>query len=163
MKLSVWISAVCVFGLFAFDAYAEEFELTDNVTEITSVRLTFDQDRKFALFEEDVVVTDPSMKLTSDKLTVYFDDDNQARHIEAEGNVVIEQEETTAWAGKATYDVVSGEVFLEDGPRIRRGNDILEGETITFWRDDNRMICEPRARLVIYPDAGGARDRLFGE
>ncbi len=163
MSIARWICAGCLIGLTGVSGTADEFEMTEGVTEITSVRLTFDQENRFALFEEDVVVIDPAMKLTADKLTVHFDEDHQAEWIEAEGQVVIEQEGTTAWAGKATYDVASGKVFLEDEPRIRREQDMLEGETITFWRDDNKMICEPQARLVIYPEQGGTRDHLFGE
>ncbi len=135
-----------------------------DVTEITSVRLTFNQEERFALFEENVVVIDPALRLTTDRLTVYFDEHNEARLIEAVGQVVIEQEDTKAWAGKATYDLLSGKLFLEDQPRIKRNRDLLEGDTITFWRDDNKLICEPQARLVLYPEQGDTRDRmLFGE
>lgn len=163
MKRTRWIMCFCMIGWMAHAEPADEEGLLEEVTEITSVRLTFDQQKRIALFEEDVVVVDPSLKLTADKLTVYFDENNEAQLIEAEGRVVIEQEDTTAWAGKATYDVESGMVFLEIQPRIRRGRDLLEGDTITFWRDDNKMICEPRARLVIYPEKGGTRDHLVGE
>lgn len=149
-------------------AVMDEFALDESqATVITSTRLTFDQQQLFALFEENVVVTDPALKMTADRLRVVFTEDNQAESIEADGNVVITQEGTTAWAGKATYDVASGQILLEQSPRIRRGRDLLEGETITFWRDDNRMVCEPRARLVLFPNDGdsgaSAGDILFGE
>lgn len=153
------LSAVAADDEFAIDE--------EDATVITSTRLTFDQEEQYALFEENVEVSDPSLNLVADRLTVFFDDDNQAESIEAIGNVVIEQEETTAWAQKATYEVPSGKIFLEGSPRIRRGRDVLEGDTITFWRDDNRMICEPRARLVLFPEKddsqGGARGLMFGE
>lgn len=132
-------------------------------TVITSDRLTFDQKQQYALFEDNVVVKDPSLELRADRLTVFFDADNQAEKIEAVGQVVIEQEETTAWARKAVYDVVSGKIFMEGSPRIKRGRDVLEGDTITFWRDDNKMICEPQARLVLFPEGDGARGSLLGE
>lgn len=149
----------------------DEFDIDESqATVITSSRLTFDQQQHYALFEENVVVRDPSLHLTADRLTVFFDANNQAESIEAVGKVVIVQEEenTTAWAQKATYNVTSGKIFLEGSPRIRRGRDVLEGDTITFWRDDNKMICEPQARLVLFPDredgrAGGARGFMFGE
>ncbi len=141
-----------------------DFEIDEaEATVITSKRLTFDQTHQYALFEDDVVVVDDSMRLTADRLTVFFDDDNQAELIEAVGNVVMQQEDTTAWARKATYSVEEGTIFLEGSPRIRRGRDVLEGDTITFWREDNRMICEPRARLVLFPDDGGSRDFLLGD
>lgn len=165
----VW--AVALIGLVAVSVAADvEDEFTIDKAEatvITSTRLTFDQQERYALFEEDVVVEDPSLRLLADRLTVFFDEQNQAESIEAVGNVLIEQEETTAWARKATYDVVSGMIFLEGSPRIRRGRDVLEGDTITFWRDDNKLICEPQARLVLFPGQkeghGGARGLMFGE
>ncbi len=152
----------------ATGALDEDFAIDEaEATVITSSRLTFDQEQRFALFEEDVLVVDPSLRLTADRLTVVFDENDQAETIEAEGDVVIEQEGTTAWSQKATYEVPSGKIFLEGAPRIRRGRDVLEGDTITFWRDDNRMICEPQARLVLFPDDGepgsGARGLMFGE
>jgi lipopolysaccharide export system protein LptA len=140
-----------------------DFEIDESqATVITSKRLTFDQKQQYALFEDDVMVVDPTMQLRADRLTVYFSEDNQAERIEALGRVIIRQEETTAWARKATYDVVSGTIFLEGAPRIRRGRDVLEGDTITFWRDDNRVICEPQARLVLFSD-DESRDILLGE
>lgn len=162
----VWIGLAAAHAA-AVDV-ADEFTIDEaEATVITSTRLTFDQQERYALFEENVVVVDPSLKLSADRLTVFFDENNQAESIEAVSQVVVEQEDTKAWASKATYDVVSGMIFLEGSPRIRRGRDVLEGDTITFWRDDNKLICEPRARLVLFPgrqgDHGGARGLMFGE
>lgn len=144
-------------------APAREDDTAAGVTVITSVRLTFDYDKQYALFEDNVVVTDPEMKLTADKMNVYFDDENQVKLIVAEGAVQIEQADKIATSGKATYKVATGTIVLEDEPRVRRGKDLLEGTIITFWRDENKMVCEPQARLVIFPDKGGTREQLFGE
>ena len=57
----------------------------------------------------------------------------------------------------------TGKIVLAQKPRVLRGRDMLEGELITYWRDDNRMICQPQARLVIYPEQGGAKDGFLGE
>jgi lipopolysaccharide export system protein LptA len=145
-----------------------DFEIDESqATVITATKLTFDQIQQYALFEENVEVTDPSIHMTADRMTVFFSEDNRAEGLEAVGRVVITQEDTKAWAQKATYDVVSGKIVLTGNPRIRRGRDLLEGDVITFWRDDNRMICEPRARLVLFPDddSGSSRPRgsLLGE
>lgn len=126
------------------------------VTEITSERLTFDYNEHFALFEENVAVTDPELKLKADRMTVHFSEGNEVKSIIARGNVIIEQEDRTATAGRAVYDVESGKIQLDETPRVRRGQDVLEGTTITFWRDLNKMVCEPRARLVIYPQKGNS-------
>lgn len=152
--------------VYADAEFTGDFEIDESTaTVITSEKLTFDQKKHYALFEGNVVVRDPSLRMRSDRMTVFFDEDNQAQSIEAVGRVVIRQdvEETTAWARKATYDVASGEIFMEGSPRIRRGRDILEGDTITFWRDDNKMICEPKARLVLFPDGEGVAGFGMGD
>ncbi len=167
-KPKCWLCGLVTLSLLAVPATAleieDDFQIDEaEATVITSERLTFDQTHQYALFEENVEVVDASMRMTADRLTVFFDENNQAEMIEAVGNVVMEQEDTTAWARKATYRVEEGTIFLEGSPRIQRGRDMLEGDTITFWREDNRMICEPRARLVLFPDEGGSRDFLWGE
>jgi lipopolysaccharide transport protein LptA len=152
--------AAALIAIGAGAALAQE-EAPD-VTVITSERLTYDSQEQFALFENEVEVRDPQMFLTSDTLTAHFDADNKVRRIEAQGSVYIRQEDRQAWGGSASYDVESGKMVLADNPRVKRGRDMLTGGTITFWRDKSQMVCEPGARLVIFPQEGGARDQLTG-
>ncbi len=140
-------------------AAASETEMT----VITSERLTFDYKQHYALFEQNVIVTDPNMQLAADKLTVSFDEKGKAQTIKAEGRVTITQEDKTAQSQMATYDVATGKIILTGKPRVTRGRDILEGDVITFWRNEDRMICQPAARLVIYPEKGGMKDQFMGE
>ncbi len=135
----------------------------EDVTVITSSRLTFDYNRRYAQFDEDVVVADPEMKMSADRLTVQFDADGQVTSIKAEGRVKITQADKVAESGVASYDVATGKIVLASKPRVRRGRDVLEGDVITFWRNENRMVCQPQARLVIYPEKGGMQDAFFGE
>ena len=135
----------------------------DAVTVITSEKLTFDYKKQYALFENNVIVTDPEMQLAADRLTVIFDAKGKAQSIKAEGRVTITQTDKTAQAGLATYDFESGKIVLAIKPRVTRGRDTLEGELITYWRDQNRLICQPQARLVIYPQKGGVKDKFLGE
>ena len=125
-----------------------------DVTIITSDRLEFDHKKKYAYFESNVVVTDPDIKITSDELTVNFNEENKVTTIVAKGHVVIEQMGRKAWAGKATYSIEEGKILLVQNPRVMRGKDVLTGDTITFFRDSQKMVCEPRARLIIYPEKG---------
>jgi len=133
------------------------------VTVVTSEKLTFDYKKQYALFENNVIVTDPEMQLAADRLTVLFDEKGKAQSIKAEGRVTITQTDKTAQAGLATYDFESGKIVLAIKPRVTRGRDTLEGELITYWRDQNRLICQPQARLVIYPQKGGVKDKFLGE
>ena len=142
---------------------AEGGSAMEAVTVITSEKLTFDYKKQYALFENNVLVTDPEMQLAADRLTVLFDAKGKAQSIKAEGRVTIKQLDKTAQAGLATYDFETGKIVLAIKPRVTRGRDTLEGELITFWRDQNRMVCQPQARLVIYPERGGVKEQFFGE
>ena len=163
------IASMCLSAGFAFlpggtaSVYAEEGKVSADSTVITSEKLTFDYKNHFAVFENNVLVTDPEMRLTSDKLTVQFNEKGAAKVIKAEGNVHITQLDKVARSQVATYDVDSGKIVLAGKPRVTRGRDTLDGEVITFWRDDNRMTCQSRARLVIHPDKDGSNKPFLGE
>jgi lipopolysaccharide transport protein LptA len=72
-------------------AETKKAEGDEEVTVITSDKLTADYKQHFALFEGNVFVTDPQMQLTSEKLNVTFDTNNKIKAIRAEGKVNIRQ------------------------------------------------------------------------
>lgn len=172
MRIDVWriagfaLMAACVMGPVVAAPAAEppagDLEGAADLTVITSEKLTFDYQRRFAFFEQDVVVVDPEMKLFADKMTVLFSASNRVTEIKAEGRVYIVQADKQARADIALYNVVQGVIVLTGKPQVTRGQDILTGDKITFWRDQNKMIVEPRARLVIHPE-GDAPRTLTGE
>lgn len=133
-----------------------------NETVITSKRLTFDYRNHYALFEEDVVVTDPSVKILADKLTVLFDEENSAKTIVGTGNVRIVQTDKNAVCEKAVYQVKAGRLDLSGNPVLRRGKDVLKGKVITFWRDQEKMEGED-VQLVIQYESGRSPESLLEE
>jgi lipopolysaccharide export system protein LptA len=140
----------------------EDIETAGDLTVISSDRLEYDAPKQRAIFEGSVVVSDPNLKLKANRLTVVFNEDNSVSMIVAEGKVVLSQADKRAWAEHATYDLKTGEIILDGEPRIMRGRDMLMGQKITFWRDQDRMLCEPRARLIIYPEKGAGKNYLKG-
>jgi lipopolysaccharide export system protein LptA len=145
-------------------ALAENAPLADagKLTVITSDKLTFDYTHHFALFDGNVVVVDPQMKLYADKMTVLFSVSNKVSEIKAEGKVFIVQEDKQARSEVAQYNVDQGIIVLTGKPQVTRGQDILTGDKITFWRDQNKMLVDARARLVINPKEGQASE-LMGD
>lgn len=127
-------------------------ETDTNNTVITSTRLAFDQKKSTAIFEGKVVVTDPALKIASDRLTVSFSNDKKVELINAEGNVVITRDLIQAVAKMATYAVADGKITLWGKPSVIRQKDYLTAETIVFWRNSDRIICEPNAHLTIYSE-----------
>lgn len=153
MAVLAWAGAAPVRG---------EGEAAADLTVITSDKLTFDYTERFALFDGNVVVVDPQMKLYADKMTVVFSVSNRISEIKAEGKVYIVQDDKRARSDVAQYNVDQGIIVLTGKPQVTRGEDILTGDKITFWRNDNKMLVEPRARLVINPQDGQAR-QLMGD
>jgi len=160
--MSLMILTLAVPAIFAAEKKAAA-ESSSDVTVITSEKLTFDYIKQYALFEKDVVVVDPQMKIYADTMQVIFSDDNKAKSIKAEGNVIIIQDDKRARAAVAEYKIDVGEITLTGEPMVTSGRNILTAEVIKFWRDDNRMECKPRSRLVIYPDDDSSGpESLFG-
>jgi lipopolysaccharide export system protein LptA len=97
-------------------------------------------------------VKDPQLQMNSGSLEIRFGENNEIDWIEALTEVRILHEGREAYAGKAVYDVTTDEFLLEDHPKLVDGRNMLLGEKIRFWRATGRMICEPSARIVLYPD-----------
>jgi lipopolysaccharide export system protein LptA len=127
-------------------------ETATNETVITSDQLFLDYNARTAHFVDSVHVDDSKIELDSESLEVRFDENNEINWIEALGAVRILHEGREANADQAVYDVETDEFLLQGSPRIVEGKNMLMGDRIRFWRASERMICEPSARLVVFPD-----------
>ena len=165
-----WIWAMAVAAVLwaaaparaALEDDGRSLEASPNATVVTAEKLTFDYIKKFALFENNVLVNDPRLQLSANRLTIVFTEDGGAQTIKAEGKVLLTQGDKKARADVATYDVKSGRIVLAGGPpQVMQGRNILEGEVITFWRDEQRLECKPRARLVVYSEDFDEADSFF--
>ena len=125
---------------------------TNTETVITSKELFLDYKARKARFEKNVHVKDPKVEMFCDTLEIQLGQDNQINWIGASTGVRILTEGREALAGKASYDVKTEEFVLEDSPKIIDGRNMLMGETIRFWKESRRMVCEPSARMVVYSD-----------
>ena len=131
---------------------------TNDLTVITSKELFLNYKAKSVRFEQNVHVQDPKMVMDSGTLEVRFGEKNEINWIEALTNVKILSGTREANSGKAVYDVKTDEFLLEGTPSLRDGKNTLYGDRIRFWRAAGRMVCEPRARVVIYPEKGMKTD-----
>lgn len=118
-------------------------------TVITSDQLEFDYKRSISIFTGNVVVDDPSLKLTSDRLVVMFDATNQVRSLTASGNVHLISEDREGRCDRLVYLTLSGEIVMTGNAMITRGGDSVSGDLIKIWRDDERMEVKP-GRLTIH-------------
>lgn len=133
-------------------AGSDEKRATAGDTEITADRIVFDEKQHFADFDGNVKVRDPRAKMDCGKVRLHLKDGNEIDWIEARSEVIIQVNERKALAEQASYFVEEGKFVLEGSPKITEGQNIMTGDKISFWRDEQRMVCEPRARVLIYPD-----------
>ena len=160
VALAAWCAAAPARAAMEDDG--RSLEASPTATVVTAEKLTFDYIKKFALFENNVLVNDPRLQLSANRLTIVFTEDGGAQTIKAEGKVLLTQGDKKARSDVATYDVKSGRIVLAGGPpQVMQGRNILEGEVITFWRDEQRLECKPRARLVVYSEDFDEADSFF--
>jgi lipopolysaccharide transport protein LptA len=138
--------------LVGLSAFAEE-QKEERITEITSEKLFFDYEGKIAIFTGNVVVTDPDLQLTSEKLTLYMTAEDEVEKLDAEGNVEIKMEGMHSKSGRAVYTLEDGKVELTEQPQVSREGSILQAQRILYWRLENKLEAFPRARWILFQEA----------
>jgi lipopolysaccharide export system protein LptA len=150
MRSERWIGFVLLLGAAACGGRAEA-EAT-NATVITSDSLTFDYKRSIAMFEGNVAVSDPQMRMTAERLNVVFDSTNSVKSVVAIGRVRLWQAEKTANCERAVYVAKTGEIILRGNATVQRAKDAVRGDQIIFYLNDDRMTCTP-GHLTVFPEA----------
>ncbi len=151
-------------------------------TEITSETMDIQTAQNIAVFTGNVKVKDQDIAITCDKMTIFLEDKKSGgitavpddktskggkkiSKILCEGNVVIirkykdgdENKEQQAQAGQAEYDLKEQKIILSDNPILFQGSDKLAGDTITMFRDSERVIIkggkiDNPAKLLVSPE-----------
>ncbi len=119
-------------------------------TVIRAEQLTFYYKSSTAVFERNVIVEDPQVRMLADKMTVVFDKQNNLKEVTATGNVKVWQADKAATGKFAVYRAEKGEIVLSGNATLSRNKDTMRGDKITFWVNEERLVCEP-AWLVVYP------------
>ena len=110
----------------------------DQAIEITADTLEVRQSENVAVFQGDVNAVQGEMVLNADMLTVFYREAAGAEgnlgvsRIEAEGNVVVTSPEETAKGKSGVYDVEEARIDLAGDVLLNRGNNIIEGQTLTM-------------------------------
>ena len=155
---------LCLLLCISVNAFTDEQGQKENPqTNIKcSGPMDVDYETNIAVFHDDVFVDDPGFKLWADVMTVHFEEGLQTiNRVIAVGSVRIEKEDRKAKAEHAVYTVSDGRIVLTGNPLVKKDEDVLSGDQITFFRDDNRMLIEPKAKLIIYTDDPEAADEDF--
>lgn len=147
MKKSLSCAALFLFlaGLAAMAAPAP------GETVITSDMLEMDYREFVVLFDGNVDVRDPRFEMQSDRMFVFFANTNDVRRIKAIGNVRFSSENRSGSCNTAVYIKESGQIVMEGDAVLRREKDVVKGDKITIWIDDERVVSVP-GTLVLQPE-----------
>ncbi|GEM_PF-5221264 len=139
-------------------ASEESKSMSTNVTRIRSDKFLYKADSQWAQFEGRVVVQDPRLDLKAELARVHFADDETVRVIEAKGDVVTIRQEMPgqplrhARCRRLAYDTGTGKIILFDDALVTQGDNVLRGERITIWRNEQRIQSEEKVRFKFYVD-----------
>jgi lipopolysaccharide export system protein LptA len=116
---------------------------------ITSDRLITDNDGRNAEFSGNVKVVQGATTITADRLKLFYKSgsgtEGQAgadnfEKIEAVGSVRIVMDNAVAESPKAIYTAKNQKLVLSGpGTKVTRGEDVAEGNVITFYRGSGRI------------------------
>ncbi len=144
------VTALVVAGICLGGVVHGQSTTNDQKTVITSESLMFDYGRSTCVFEGDVVVTEPRVKLECDKLYVFFDATNNVDSVVATDAVKVTQENKVGTCDKAVYTSKTGAIVMTGNATLRRGRDSINGDEITIYVNSEKVTCKP-GRLVVFP------------
>lgn len=139
-------------------------------TVITSNSLEIDNEKKTVIFLGDVTAKKDDWVIHCRKLILYYRGDAekgstdteklQVEKIVASGDVrILRSGSGEATAGEAVYYQADEKIILTEKPRVRQGEDVLEGSRITLFLEENRSVVEgsnkEKVRAVIAPRSEG--------
>ncbi len=128
---------------------------------ITADRLDIDQKQKKAVFTGNVVASQEDMTIAAATVTIFFTArDNEVREIIAAGKPVkIDFRGKTATCARSTYIAAGNKIVLTGKPVLKDGQNVITGDKIIFFLDEERSIVEgrknSRVKTTIFPGQKG--------
>jgi len=111
--------------------------------DITSDTVEGDQKQNTVAFKGNVVAKQEDMTLYANTLVVVYDPDTKKlKEIVATGNVKVVQLDRRATGQKVTFDQDKNKVVLDGDAVIREGTNVIRGERITFYVEEERSVVE---------------------
>ena len=112
--------------------------------DITSDTVEADQKQNRVTFKGNVVAKQEDVTLYANTLVMIYDPDTrQMKEVIAIGNVKVVQLDRRATGQKATFDQDSNKVILDGDAVVREGTNVVRGERITFYVEEERSVVEP--------------------
>lgn len=131
---------------------------------ITSDSMEAETKANKVTFRGNVVARQKDMTITSNELTAtYTDDGKELREVVATGNVRITQQDKIAVADSALFLNTERKIVLTGSPKVWQGKDIVSGEKIIYFLDEDRTTVEGGTKAVIHPRKEGTFEDPTGK
>lgn len=131
---------------------------------ITSDSMEAETKANKVTFNGNVVARQKDMTIKSDKLTAtYSEGGKELREVLATGNVRITQQDKIATADNALFLDVERKIILTGSPKVWQGKDIVSGDRIIYFLDEDRTSVEGGTRAVIHPTKEGTSANTTGK
>ncbi len=112
--------------------------------DITSDTVEADQKTNTVTFKGNVIAKQEDITLYANTLTIIYDPNmKKLKEIIAVGNVKVVQLDRRATGQKATFDQDKNKVIMDGEAVVREGTNVIRGERITFYVDEERSVVEP--------------------
>jgi lipopolysaccharide export system protein LptA len=111
--------------------------------DITSDTVEADQKTNTVTFRGNVIAKQEDTTLYANTVVVTYDPNTRKlKEIVAVGNVKVVQLDRRATGQKATFDQEKNKVVLDGEAVAREGANVIRGERITFYVDEERSVVE---------------------
>lgn len=140
---------------------AEEGTATGNdPIRITAGKMEVKSEKNVIIFEKNVIAVQGDITINADKLRIVTesDDGRKVKEMTATGNVQFRQffpeenVERYATGEKARYWDKEGKLVMTGAPKAWENDNIITGETMTFYTRENLFIVDGEVKVVFYPD-----------
>ena len=104
---------------------------------------TLEANQKEVIYKGNVVARQEDITLYANTLTIIYDSETKKlKEIIATGNVKVVQLDRRATGQKVTFDQDKNKVVLDGDAVIREGANVIRGERITFYVEEERSVVE---------------------
>ncbi len=119
-------------------------------TVVTADYMEYEYNKMNAELKGNVKIKDSRVYMESDLLRIFFYSNNSIKSISAIGNVKVVQDNKISMSDKALYFGSEGKILMLGNAVLLRDEEYMKGIRITFFIDNQRVICEP-GMLVFRP------------
>lgn len=120
--------------------------------DIRAREVVIDRAARRVDFRERVRLRDERGAMNCEVLRLQLKEGWELDWLQAESGVVLQYGDVMAKASQLEYVEELGRAVLQGDPRLLQGRSVVRADRIQFWPVEQRVVGEPNARAVIFPD-----------